>query len=211
MDKNNKIQLGIILISILTSVIAYFYLPESIATHWNYLGQPDQYSGKLVNLIAFPCLLTFIWVILKAVPKMDPLQKNIHDLSYNSLITLISLFFLLIQYFMILWNIGIQISVSVMFPSLLAMLFYFIGDSISKSKQNWTMGIRTKWTLSSEKVWKETHELGGKLFKASVPVLVLSMLIPSLTFAIDITYLVGVSIFLIAYSYFQFKKEEGNK
>lgn len=207
MNKETKIQAGIVLISILTSIFAYQYLPDSIPSHWNYLGQVDAYSGKLANLIAFPSLIVFLYVILHIAPKLDPLKKNINDLGYPRLITIIGGFFLLIQYFVILWGIGINIPVTVVFPALLSILFFYIGDIMMKSKRNWTVGIRTSWTLSSDAVWEKTHVIGGKLFKVSLPIFILSMFFPSITFLIVMGYIFGITIFLITYSYLEYKKE----
>jgi uncharacterized membrane protein len=207
MNKETKIQAGIVLMSILTSILSYQYLPDSIPTHWNYLGQVDAYSSKLSNLIAFPSLIALLFVILIIAPKLDPLKKNINDLGYPRLITILGLFFLVIQYFVILWGIGISVPVTIIFPGLLSILFYYIGEIMIKSKRNWTVGIRTSWTLSSDKVWEKTHVIGGKLFKLSVPIFIFSMFFPSLTFLIVMGYIMGITIFLIAYSYVEYKKE----
>ncbi|MEM1515464.1 MAG: SdpI family protein [Candidatus Bathyarchaeia archaeon] len=50
------------------------------------------------------------------------------------------------------------------------MLGYYssiIGILCEDSKRNWFIGIRTPWTLSSDRVWEKTHRLGGKLFKTA--------------------------------------------
>jgi len=39
-----------------------------------------------------------------------------------------------------------------------------MGNYFGKLKNNWFMGIRTPWTLSSPEIWDKTHRLGGKLF-----------------------------------------------
>ena len=48
-----------------------------------------------------------------------------------------------------------------------AVLLFYIGILIKHAKRNWFIGIRTPWTLSSDKVWDKTHALGGKLFQVS--------------------------------------------
>ena len=45
----------------------------------------------------------------------------------------------------------------------LGALMLFISNILPKVKQNKTLGIRIPATLSSEKVWKKTHKLGGYL------------------------------------------------
>jgi uncharacterized membrane protein len=46
-------------------------------------------------------------------------------------------------------------------------LFLVIGGFLGKTRSNWFMGIRTPWTLSSERSWALTHRLGGRLFMAA--------------------------------------------
>lgn len=38
------------------------------------------------------------------------------------------------------------------------------GNFIQKVKPNYFLGIRTPWTLSSERVWKDTHRVSSKIF-----------------------------------------------
>jgi uncharacterized membrane protein len=88
----------------------------------------------------------------------------------------------------------------------LGILFFYVGVLISHSEQNWTIGIRTPWTLSSEKVWKKTHDLGGKLFKAVGILSITTILMPAYAFWLVILSLVGISVFLFGYSYYLYQK-----
>ena len=46
-------------------------------------------------------------------------------------------------------------------------LLAVIGNYMPKCRLNYTMGIRTPWTLSSEENWNKTHRLGGKIWVAA--------------------------------------------
>lgn len=205
------IQLVIILTSVVTSLVGYQYLPELIPTHWNYLGQVDGYGSKLGTMIAFPALILLFFLLLRIVPSLDPLKKNIvkFQKDYNNMISVFMLFFLLLQYQVILWSLGIQISPNYMFPITLGLLFFTIGNMLGKAKRNWTFGIKTPWTLSSENVWRKTHDLGKFLFKLSLPIFIVSLLIPNITFLIVIGYILAITFYLILYSFLEFKKEQG--
>lgn len=52
-------------------------------------------------------------------------------------------------------------------------LMLFISNILPKIKQNSSLGIKTPATLSSEKVWKKTHKLGGYLGVISGAVMVI--------------------------------------
>lgn len=203
-------KISIVIISILISLLAYQYLPQTIASHWNYLGVADGFSSKTVNLIAFPTLLAFLGILLTYVPMLDPKYSSIKSFmhEYNKFIDLLMIFFLSLQIQVIAWNLGYKISMAVYMPIMLGILFYFIGEMIGKSKVNFTIGIRTPWTLSSEKVWNSTHKLGEKLFKLSLPIFLISSLIPTISFLVVIGYIFFIVIALFAYSYSEYKKEQ---
>ena len=41
----------------------------------------------------------------------------------------------------------------------IGLLIYYAGVLTENARQNWFMGVRTPWTLSSEKVWNKTNRL----------------------------------------------------
>lgn len=43
-------------------------------------------------------------------------------------------------------------------------LFLVIGNVMGKLRPNYTVGIRTPWTLANDRVWDQTHRFGGKTF-----------------------------------------------
>ncbi len=206
--KSRHLQFLLLGLSAVTSVIMYFNLPNRIPSHWNYLGQVDGFSSKLAVLAAFPLLTLFIYSLLMLIPKFDPLNKNIKEFSveFEKFITVMMLFFLVIQYQVILWAVGIKLSPNTLFPLIISILFYSIGGLLSKSKPNWSIGIRTPWTLSSEKVWEKTHSLGAKLFKLSPLVLLPTLLFPRAAFFVLIAYILLITATLIAYSYLQYQQ-----
>jgi len=77
---------------------------------------------------------------------------------------------------------------------------------IKKAKQNWFVGIRTPWTLSSENVWGKTHRIAGDMFKAAGIVAILGLVFPQMLIA-SVAVLVAASVFSIIYSYLEYNKE----
>ncbi|MBS7609039.1 SdpI family protein [Candidatus Bathyarchaeota archaeon] len=67
--------------------------------------------------------------------------------------------------------------------------------------------IRTPWTLSNEKVWKKTHKLGGRLFKI-VGIITFFAIFSSDFYSINAIIYNFCYFYTIAYSYFEYKKEE---
>lgn len=190
----------------------YFYpiLPDRLISHWGVNGEPDGYSSKVFGLFFLPILLLVMTSLFWLIPKMDPLKKNIETFRkyFDGFIIAIELFFLYVYCLTIAFNLGYKFDLLTWMMPAFAVLFYYIGVMIEKAKRNYFIGIRTPWTLASDKVWEKTHKLGGILFKlAAIPFLI-SIFCPNCGFIFLMGYLILISIWLCVYSYIEFKKEQ---
>ena len=82
-----------------------------------------------------------------------------------------------------------------------------MGVLVGNAEKNWSIGIRTPWTMSSDEVWKKTHRLGGRLFRACGIASLAGLLLPDLAFYFVLFPVLGVSIFLYVYSYLEYRKK----
>lgn len=87
-----------------------------------------------------------------------------------------------------------------------AVLFYYMGIVLKKTKSNFFVGIRTPWTLSDEKVWEKTHDLGGKLFIVSGIIAFFGVLFKEVAIFLMIIPTIVASIFIYIYSYLEYAK-----
>ncbi|MDO8428569.1 MAG: SdpI family protein [Candidatus Diapherotrites archaeon] len=205
---------NIVFIVLILSIIAFgvtFYflesLPEQIASHWNAEGTVNGYLPK-IGIFLIPVLILIIGLILIYLPKLDPKKENIQEFEnyYHNFIIIFLLFFAGIHAFVLAWNLGTPISISLIMPIGLGVLFYYVGILCQHSKQNWFIGIRTPWTLSNEQVWNQTHKLAGKGFKLTGLLSILSILIPIYSIWIILISILGTALVLIIYSYLEYKK-----
>lgn len=208
--KKYTLQILILVLSILISILFYRYLPDSMASHWNGEGIVDGYSSKLFNVLFFPLLNIFLFILFIYIPKIDPKWKSIRlfEGKFNLFISSMFVFMVLLQLNVYLWNIGIMIPMGVVMPILMGGLFIVVSILVKDAKQNYTIGIRTPWTLHSERVWDKTHALGAKFFLGSGILSILSALIPKYSIWIVLSSVILSTIFLFVYSYIEFKKEE---
>ncbi len=183
-----------------------------MSSHWNAQGIVDGYSSKLLNVLMFPILQIILFVLLIIIPKLDPKRKNIEkfEKQFFLFISVFLLFIALLQLQVFLWNIGILISMAVAMPILMGLLFIFVGQLLKDAKQNYSIGIRTPWTLASEKVWGNTHRLGAILFTVSGGISILSAFLPLYSFYILISSILISTIILFVYSYIEYKQEQIN-
>lgn len=144
------------------------------------------------------------------IPSIDPLKENVKQF-WNHFVTFIAMLFFFIIYLQILviqWNLGNRFDfVRFLIPAF-SVLFFYIGILLEKAKRNWFIGIRTPWTLSSDKVWNKTHQLGSKLFKIAALVSLGGIVWPNIAFYLLLGSVLLAAIIPAVYSYFVFK--EGN-
>jgi uncharacterized membrane protein len=209
------IRVAIIAVIILTfaiTIAVYPSAPDLVASHWNSAGQVNGYMSKFWGLFLIPIIMTGFVALLTFLPGIDPHKKNYEKFwdYYEGFIFLFTLFLLAIQVQIILWTIGYQISPNITFPLLIGALFIYIGFLLDHAEQNWFVGIRTPWTLSSKTVWKKTHELGGKLFKLAGVISCLGIFAGVYALWFVLIPVLAVAVITVAYSYYEFQKELKN-
>jgi len=154
-----------------------------------------------------PVITIGILVRLKVIPGIDPKKENVvkFETEIQRFRLVMVVFLTYVQGLMIWWNLGHEINlVSWLMPAMSG-LFFVSGSLIEKALPNYSIGIRTPWTLANEKVWKETHERGGKLFKALAWVPLVGLISARLGFYALMVMALGVSGYSMVYSYLRFK------
>jgi uncharacterized membrane protein len=88
-------------------------------------------------------------------------------------------------------------------------MFMVIGNYMPRIRPNWIAGIRTPWTLSSERVWRETHRLGGRVFVlGGLVILLSSVLSGSIALVMLLAAIAVVVTVPIVYSLVLFRREQ---
>lgn len=200
----------VIVISFIIGAAVYPKMPDQMASHWGPSGEVDGYMSKFWGVFFMPILSLGLYALLTFVPQFDPKKKVIETFKKDFDIFLAAIFaFLLYIYVLTLvWNTGIEFNMVQWLLPALGMLFYECGILIGKSKQNYTIGIRTPWTLASENVWNKTHKLGEKLFKAVAILSLIGIFIPSIAIWVFFVPIIAATITVCVYSYLEYKKEK---
>jgi len=206
------IRLAIIAVLILTITLTlamYPAVPDRVVSHWNAAGQADGHMSKFWGLFLIPIILTGFVALFAVLPRIDPYKMNYEKFRdwYEGFILLFVLFMLAIQIQIILWSTGYQVSPNLTFPVLTGMLFIYLGFLLGHVEQNWFVGIRTPWTLSSASVWKKTHALGGKLFRIAGVISCAGIFAGPYALWFIIIPVLTVAVYTVVYSYTEFQKE----
>ena len=209
MRKNEIIALGVTLLSFVIGIYLYPQMPERMASHWNARGQVDGYIPKFWGLFLIPLTSVGLLLLFIIIPKIDPLKHNIEKFRkyYDIFVLLLIIFLLYIHFLTILWNMGVRFNMAQLLAPAFGILFYYCGILIENARRNWFIGIRTPWTLSSEKVWKKTHKVGGKLFKISGIIAFVGIFLQDYVLFLILVPVISTTIYTIVYSYFEYQKE----
>jgi uncharacterized membrane protein len=84
-----------------------------------------------------------------------------------------------------------------------------IGNLLPRARPNWFIGIRTPWTLSSDRVWEKTHRVGGRAFVAGgLAILIAALVAPQWAHYVLVAVVVVCSLGAVLYSYIAWRREQ---
>jgi len=204
-----------VLITIATLAFSWWawpQLPEKVVTHWGANGQPNGWSSPTFAAFLIPGVMALMTLIFAALPNIDPLKKNyeFHGSVYFLLVNVIIGFVGIIQAIVLGSALGWPFDMRTALPLLLGALFVFMGNLLPRIRPNWFMGIRTPWTLSSERVWRKTHRVGGYAFTVAGLVFIATAFIPmgNSGTAVMLAVIFPMVLWPVVYSYVEWRREK---
>jgi uncharacterized membrane protein len=205
----NLLTFVLIVLSIGISLYFYPQLPPTLVTHWGINGEPNGYSPKIWALFFLPVLMFALSLLFRFLPSVDPYRKNYSEFKsyYQSFVLIVFVFLFYLYLLTIIWNLGYHFDLIRPIAPAMAVLFYYAGILTAAAKRNWFVGIRTPWTLSSDRVWNKTHLIGSKLFKASALISLLAIAYPALAVYFLIGPMIISVIAVFIYSYYLYQQK----
>jgi uncharacterized membrane protein len=188
--------------------------PERIPTQWNLRGQPDAWGGRSAVFL-LPVIATALAALLVlGLPRIDPRRANWERFREELwvIVNVLLLFMAWIEAVTLGSALGWSVDPGRAMLGGVGVLLVLIGNYLPRIRSNWFLGIRTPWTLTSERVWRETHRVGGRAFVAAGLVMTLASLTPAPVADIASMTAVGVAAVLpVAYSYFAWRREAAGR
>jgi uncharacterized membrane protein len=205
------IPLLIIIAAVGASAAVYPRLPASVATHWDMYGRPNGWSSRLWGAWLMPIFLVGVWAFMRVLPAIDPRGKNYEKFggAFEGIIIATMLFLLGLHIIVLRAALGHPVAMERVLPIGMGLLFVVIGNLLPRARPNWFVGIRTPWTLSSDRVWERTHRFGGKVFVASgLLILIGGLAVPQWTPVLMFTVILMCLASVLTYSYLEWKREQ---
>jgi uncharacterized membrane protein len=205
------VVLLMIVAATIVGVVLWNRLPDLMASHWGPNDEVNGYISKFWGVFLMPLITLGMFLLFLLIPNIDPLKANIAQFRdvFNLFIALIVAFMVYLYFLTLRWNLGYtDFAMSKAMLPAMGILFFFVGYMLRKAKRNFFIGIRTPWTLSSDRVWDETHRLGSVLFMASGVLAFLGSFFGGmLAFWFLFVPLIGSTLITLVYSYVLYQQE----
>ncbi|MBR2131349.1 MAG: SdpI family protein [Oscillospiraceae bacterium] len=214
MIKSHKWKLLLSSLLILAPMlVGFFYwneLPEQMATHWGANGKVDEWSGRTFAVVGMPLICLVIHWICAFVTEKDPKNAGQNRKLQGLVLWICPIISLFANGTIYAASLEKNLNISSMVLLLCGLMFLVIGNYMPKCRQNYTMGIKIKWTLISEENWNVTHRFAGKVWViGGLFLMVLALLPVKKSFWLWGILLPTMSIAVIpmVYSYLFYKKQ----
>lgn len=207
--KKNKllfITTVICILPIILSFVLYDKLPAEVAIHFNDAGVADNYVPKAVAAFGLPVLMAVFNIFTHITINNDPKKMNASSaLKYMGkwAVPIISVILMPVTLFIAL---GYKIPIVVISQGIVGVIIVACGNYMPKCKQNYTVGIKLPWTLSSEENWNKTHHMAGYLWILGGISIIVSSCIRMPGIPLTLIVVLFMTIVPFFYSYWLYKK-----
>lgn len=198
------------LVAGVVSAWAYPRLPPRVATHWGLSSQPDGYSSKLLAVVMLPVIILGMRALLSVLPRIDPKGENYRKfastywLIFNGVIVFMGVMHLAI----LGYGLGAPVRMDRVVAAGVGVLLIVVGNYITRVEPNWFVGFRTPWTLSSDRVWRRTHRVGGWILVGGGALIVLTLFVPAGAVApVFLATIAVVAVVPVVLSYLLWRRE----
>ena len=175
MMRSMAVAIGLTAAALAACLYIYFFrqdaLAEQVPVHWNIDFEPDQWTPRanaIWYFLLFPGVMALIVLLAFVLPWLSPKHFEI-DRFRSVFAHIMTLIVALFGFFMTLqlWAAFNDRSMpGHLFLGGFFLFFALIGNLMGKVQRNFWMGVRTPWTLASERVWNQTHRVTAWLWTA---------------------------------------------
>lgn len=154
----------VMLIPILIGVLLWDRLPEQVATHFDFEGNPNEWTSRGFTVFGIPLFLLVCQWIAAVATLSDPKHKNLSEKVFKLILWLVPIVSLILVFVTYGYALGYETSEGSIAFAIMGIFFIVIGNYLPKCRQNYTVGIKIPWTLHDEENWNHTHRMAGYLW-----------------------------------------------
>ena len=159
----------LVAVALAATLLAWPHLPERVPLHWNARGAVDGYGPRALLLAVGPGAMLAELLVFAALPALSPRRFALESFTRTYLRIMLAAVALAGYITAVLLWVALTGDVDVSGALLggVSVLIVVLGNVMGKVRRNFFIGIRTPWTLASERVWHATHRLAGKSMVAA--------------------------------------------
>ena len=189
---------------LIVSLITLFFLPEEIPAHYGANFTVDRYGSKYEILI-FPIEILIMSLIF-LLPGIFMKNETNKRLTLNIGLALILVFNALEYYILFIQannvtniNSGV-FKIERILLLVFGVLFVFIGNLMPLSRRNSFVGLRTRWSMTNDTVWKKCQLFGGvSLIILGIILMVIAFVYPNIPLMIGLLIIVAITDTIYTY------------
>lgn len=195
------------------SAAAYPRLPDRVPVHWNFSGEADRFGTRLEGAWLLPAVMVGVWLAMRLLPKIDPRRDNYAKMesTYEFVVNATLTAMLAMHLVVLAAAYGYDVPMRRFVPLLFGAFFIALGNVLPRARPNWWFGVRTPWTLSSDRVWTRTHRVAGYAMTITGLVVLVAAVVPGLWPLVGALAVAIVAAFwMVIYSYIAWRQEKGS-
>ncbi len=157
--------IAVILATLAGTLVAYPHLPAIVPMHWNAHGEVDSWGPKWSLLVYTPGIMIGMVLLFAALPWISPRKFEVDSFrpTYLYIMIMFVAMFAYMQILSFLSAFGLALDVGRASEGGICMMVALLGNVFGKVRRNFYVGIRTPWTIASERVWNKTHRLAARI------------------------------------------------
>lgn len=204
MKENRRTLIITSLITVLPIIIGIFLwnsLPDVMATHFGTDNEGNGFSNKAFAVIGIPLILLAVEWLGALATAHDPRKQNISPKMFSIMLWIVPVISLVAAATMYYYNLGHKMNITFWGELIMGLAFVVLGNYLPKARQNYTIGIKTPWTLANEDIWNRTHRMAGYLWVAGGITIVILALIGFTKVYLLIAIIAAMAVIPYVYSY----------
>ncbi len=196
------------LLPILFGIIFWDTLPEQMTTHWGIDGKADGKSSTYIAVFLLPVILCLTNLLCLWFTSFDKKNADQNQKAFGMIFWIMPVLSFFTNGMMYATAFGKELNVNMILPLMMGGMFIFIGNYLPKCKQNFTLGIKVKWTLENEENWNTTHRFGGKVWFFGGLLLLFCVFLPQKIMIPMVLIIMLPLVFApVIYSYLYYRKQ----
>jgi len=163
------VGMGLITVVLVATAVLYPHLPAVVPVHWDAQGNVNGWSAKWTLFAVNPGIMAGMMLLFAVLPWLSPKHFEIDSFRSTYLYIMVVILAMLCytHALQLAAGMGWTLDISRAIAGGVCLLVALIGNVLGKVRRNFYVGVRTPWTIASERVWNQTHRLAAKTFVAS--------------------------------------------